>query len=123
MRAIRSDNIPAGPDLARVLERIEEHLALLKRNRSQPSLDWLTVAEAASMLKVSRDTIERLVASGEVRSATIETAKSHGQRKLRRIRRDWLEDYLESKAEQACRSNEKARPRRRRLKFTPDFFG
>lgn len=123
MKEDGNNNGTAVPDLARVLEKIEEHLAVLRRERSRSPQDWLTIAEAASLMKVSRDTIERLVASGEIQSASIETSKGRGRRSLHRIRRDWLEDYLVSRAGNARSPDVRARPRRRRLRLDHDFFG
>lgn len=123
MKVVGTQDDSQIPDVARILERIEEHLAILKRQHASPTQDWLTIAEAASLMKVSRDTIERLVASGEIQSASIKTSKGRGRRSLHRIRRDWLEDYLVSRAGNARSPEVRPRPRRRRLRLDHDFFG
>lgn len=47
---------------------------------------WLTVREVADLLRVSKMTVHRLLAAGDLRSIRI--------RRTIRIRRSWLADYL-----------------------------
>ena len=93
---------PSKPDpdqkLLQVLEQIEAHLSDLRRSSSKSGEDWLTVMDAADELKVSRDTVERLISSGRIRVSEITTKAGKGLRRRYRIRRDWLEAYLMEKS-------------------------
>jgi excisionase family DNA binding protein len=80
--------------VARTLQKIEEHLAALRDGYAKASRDWLTVQEAADELRVSRDTIERLIGSGKLRAAEVATRMGTGLRHRYRIRREWLDEYL-----------------------------
>jgi excisionase family DNA binding protein len=55
--------------------------------------EWLTVAEAATVMKVGRKLIYREVAAGRLRAAHI------GGRRDIRIARTWVDDYLRACAE------------------------
>jgi excisionase family DNA binding protein len=65
----------------------DEFAAVLSTQRTEPH-KWLNVREAAEYLRVSQRTLERLVASGEIRSANVE--------RRRIIRREWLDEYATS---------------------------
>jgi excisionase family DNA binding protein len=123
MKAASSDSEIPMVNLARVLEQIEAHLAALRNDQANSPQEWLKVDEAAEYLKVSRDTIERLIASGQMRAAAIDTPNGCGRRSRYRIRRDWLDDYMVNKAGKARGAVEMALSRRRRLKLSHDFFG
>ena len=66
-----------------ILDALREQIAAV--SQPQPQREWLTLAEAAEYLPVSQRTLERLVASGELRSARVE--------RRRFIRREWLDSY------------------------------
>jgi len=72
-------------DLTRVLTHIEEHLAALRAERARSLEDWLTVEEVAKALKLSRDTVERLIGSGQLKAAAIDTPRGRGRRSRHRI--------------------------------------
>jgi excisionase family DNA binding protein len=57
---------------------------------------WLTVEQAATYLNVSPDTVERLASSGKLRSSEVKTDRSKGRRATRRIRREWLDEFMEA---------------------------
>jgi excisionase family DNA binding protein len=73
----------------RVREIIREEVAA----RAPVQREWLTVADAADYLCVSRRTLERLVANGDVRSSVV------GGRRI--IRREWLDEYATTREERA----------------------
>jgi excisionase family DNA binding protein len=92
--ADKTTDIPAGNEVLRVLQRIEEHLAAL-RNGAHPAANrWLTIDEAAEELQLSQDTLERLIASGQLKAAELTTHAGRGFRRRYRVRRDWLDAYL-----------------------------
>lgn len=78
----------------RVLERIEAHLAALRNGATQQAREWLTIRDAAEVLKVSSDTIERLIAGGKLQASEIATGEGTGMRHRYRIRRAWLDAFL-----------------------------
>lgn len=80
--------------VAETLHRIEEHLAAIRNGSSTTAREWLTIQDVADELQVSRDTIERLIASGRLKAAEIRTPSGRGHRHRYRIRREWLEDFL-----------------------------
>jgi excisionase family DNA binding protein len=88
-------NLAALDERIRAIFR-EEIAALQPEQR-----EWLTVPEAADYLRVSQRTLERLVASGDVRSSTVD--------RRRIIRREWLDAYATAREEAAPT----APPRRR----------
>ena len=48
---------------------------------------WLTVAEAVAYCRMSRSTLFRAIAEGELRAG--------GTARRRRFRREWLDEWLE----------------------------
>ena len=113
---------PALSDMkiARTLRHIEEHLAKLREQQQTASRVWLTVGDVASELQVSRDTIERLIASGMLRVTTIRTPNAHGLRCRYRIRREWVEAFLLKNMRPELGEEPK---RSRRQKPDRDFIG
>ncbi len=119
-----------GPDnpilterLAEVLERLEEHLLSMRKERVKSPQDWLTLDEAADELRVSRDTVERLVASGQIRAVTIETPRSKGRRSLYRIQRTWIDDYMQTRVRPTTPPVRPIPRRRRHSRPDHDFIG
>ena len=117
------DNLNNATDVRELLEQIEEHLAALRAGRTSPEKEWLTITEVADELKVSRDTIERLIGSGQMKAASIETPKGRGKRSRYRVRRDWMEDFMLSKTKSEQRTPRQNHCRRPRLKLPYDFIG
>jgi excisionase family DNA binding protein len=89
-----------GLQMVQALEKIEQHLAFLRTNQQCGISDWLTISEAATELKVSEDTIQRLVGYGKLKAAEIETPMGKGQKKRHRIHRDWIKEYMVSNVKQ-----------------------
>ena len=86
----------SGSDAAATLRRIEEHLAAILQQQERRSRTWLTIQEVAQELQVSRDSIDRLIASGKLKAAPIATSESNGRRKMHRIKTAWVEEFLDS---------------------------
>jgi len=87
--------------------------ATSKRATSKADTPWMTVAQVAAELILSDDLVLKLCTSGKLRSVPIGDGK---ERKLRRIRREWLEDYLKEceRADQQIRRSLAAPARRGR---------
>ena len=81
-------------EVAQTLQRIEQHLAAMREAQRTSTREWLTVQDVADELRVSRDTIERLVASGQLKAAELRTLAGLGRRRRYRIRREWVEEFL-----------------------------
>lgn len=113
-------DIPEAIDLLQVLLRIEAHLAAMRPGPAFHSMQWLTVDQVAKELDISRDTVERWVASGRLQAAQLTTSAGSGARRRYRIRRDWLEAFLE-KSVRSRVAGDRKRSRALRAKF--DFIG
>lgn len=70
---------------------VREELSQAETVSAPPAQAWFTVEEAAAYLRVSKRTLERLVASGEVRSSTTE--------RRRIIRCAWLDEFAAAREE------------------------
>lgn len=81
-------------NVAILLERIDQLLHALQNSSAQPISEWLTVAEVAAELRVSRDTVERLIATRKIRFTEIVTGEGVGLRHRYRIRREWVANFL-----------------------------
>lgn len=117
-----NNEIPAAPDVAETLHRIEQHLAALRRIQEAASRDWLTIQDVADGLQISRTTVERLIHSGRLQAAEIKSANGTGQRVRFRIRREWIERFLLTNTR--SRGQEPLRkPSYRTNKGAVDFIG
>lgn len=85
---------PSNAELLQVLQQIEAHLAALRTGTTAARPDWLTIDEVASELKLSRDSVERLIAAGRLKAAEVTGAAGRGRRRRFRIHRDWVEQFL-----------------------------
>lgn len=104
-----------------ILRKIEAHLAALRAEATTPSRSWLTVSEAANLLQVSRDTIERMITAGQLRAARLDTKQGRGDRTRYRIHRDWTDECL-SETRPQVRNGQQFK--RRRGKSQPiDYIG
>lgn len=75
-------------------------------------MPWLTPAQIAEELVISERLVLKLCLSGELRSSPV----SGGSRKTRRIKREWLDDYLSQceRQDRAARKSLVPPPRSRR---------
>lgn len=87
---------PTTEDLLQVLQQIEGHLAALRAGTASARPDWLTVDEVAGELKLSRDSVERLIACGRLQAAEVTGVSGRGRRRRVRIHRDWVDAFLKS---------------------------
>ena len=110
-------------DLTRVLTQIEEHLAALRAEHARSPEDWLTVEEVAKALKLSRDTVERLIGSGQLKAAAIDTPRGRGRRSRHRIRRDWMDEFMQQRTAAKTSPVPPATRHKRRFKTDHDFIG
>lgn len=106
---------PTTEDLLHVLQQIEAHLAALRSGTVSARPDWLTVDEVARELKLSRDSVERLIAVGRLRAAEVTGVPGRGRRRRLRIHRDWVAEFLDASVRLRAAS---PRPRRGRSNNT-----
>ncbi len=85
---------PTNEDLLHVLQQIEAHLAALRMGTTSARADWLTVDEVARELKLSRDSVERLIACGRLQAAEVTGIGGRGRRRRFRMHRDWVDAFL-----------------------------
>ena len=82
-------------NLAKNLDRFFE---LIQNIRNTSYTEWLTVAEVAQELKVSKSIIYRLIRSGEIESINVVDSKGKiAQKGHYRIHRSCLQQYVENK--------------------------
>ena len=117
-----ANNILASKEVLRVLQQIEEHLAALRDGAPAADSQWLTITEVADELRVSRETVERLIAAGRLHAAELTTQAGRGVRRRHRIRRAWMEAFLIESARSSQKSARKCR-RRRASRTRVDFIG
>jgi excisionase family DNA binding protein len=117
------NNRISSEKLAEVLERIEEHLSSMRNERAKPIQDWLTIEEVAEELRLSRDSIERLVGSGQMKAAAIDTPRGKGRRSRFRIRREWIEEFMQTRVRPPAPPVHSIPHRRRRSGTDHDFIG
>jgi len=118
----RTADIPETVELLQVLLRIEAHLAAMRPGGAFQTMQWLTVDQVAKELELSRDTVERWVSSGRLPAAQLTTSAGIGTRCRFRIRRDWLEDFLQ-KSVRSHFADDRKRRRNRALRAKIDFIG
>ncbi|MGB2986335.1 MAG: helix-turn-helix domain-containing protein [Phycisphaerae bacterium] len=111
-----------GDHVAELLERIEQHLGAIREGILNEPRQWLTVAQVAEELQVSRDTVERLVASGRLRVSQVDTSEGNGRRHRYRIHRDWIDDFLQGNIRPMPPSDRPHRRRPYRGRYV-DFIG
>lgn len=91
-----TNTTPSNGDLLQVLQQIEAHLAALRQGVAAPRPDWMTVEEVAKELRLSRDSVERLIAGGRLQAAEVTGIPGRGRRRRLRVRREWIDDFLKS---------------------------
>jgi excisionase family DNA binding protein len=107
-----------------LLRKIEEHLAAMRSSYRTAHAEWLTVDQVAEYMGTSRDTVERLIASGQLKASEFSTSKGCGRRHRHLVHRDWVEEFLLGNIRQPASSS-----RRRRRHFSAgdlpqrDFIG
>jgi excisionase family DNA binding protein len=80
---------------------------------------YLTIAQAAKLLRVGEDTIQRMITNGDLPVVEITGQKSGGGRKLKRILRESLQAAIKKKE----RTEYSPAARSRKRNPTPDFIG
>ncbi len=104
-------SVPGEPSLVALLARIEAHLDAIRNAHETANHEWLTVAEVAAELRVSRATVERLIHAGHLQAATITTSQGRGSRHRFRVRRAWIDAFLESQSTPKPHAQRPRRPR------------
>jgi excisionase family DNA binding protein len=89
-------DISVGRQMLEKLSEIAQHLAILRSQVHNPPREWLTIGETARELQLSIDTIQRLIHSGKLKAARLETEKVQGRRCRYRIHREWIIELMNS---------------------------
>lgn len=94
-RACRDDaDCSVCKEMLRNLERFTD---MLQRTRTH-SAQWLTVDDVAAELKLSKSIVYRIIRNGEMTAMNVvETGGRMAQKGHYRIKREWLEKYVEQK--------------------------
>jgi excisionase family DNA binding protein len=76
---------------------MERFADMLQKTRAH-SGQWLTVEDVAAELKISRSIVYRIIRNGEMIAINVvETGGRIAQKGHYRIKREWLDKYVESK--------------------------
>lgn len=86
--------------------------------RAAAPAEWMTEAEAAEAMAVSRTTLRKLIAAGELTASN--AAPSGSARRLLRIARAELVRFMEARQ---CPSTNRPDRRRRRRREIPNHLG
>jgi excisionase family DNA binding protein len=102
--------IDLPPELVERLAERAAELVLARLSEEAAGSPWLTVDEAAEYARLSTRTLERLLARGRLRSASV------GRRRL--LHRDELDRYLQAATREDVAPTTPPRRRRRTLDAT-----
>lgn len=116
-----TNTTPGNGDLLHVLLQIEAHLAALRQGAAGPRPDWMTVDEVANELRLSRDSVERLIACGRLQAAEVTGVAGRGRRRRYRVRREWIDDFLKASIRHHA-THRTSRRRALRSSSTIDFI-
>jgi excisionase family DNA binding protein len=110
------------------LEHLDELLSTQEWPPAQPETEpeppgpYLTIQEAARLLKVGEDTVERLISSGQLKAAEISGKGKSAGRKIRRIRREAVDELMKA-TETSHEQSRSPRRRTRRNDSPKDYIG
>ncbi len=83
---------------AELLSSLGRFFEMLQGARSCPESEWLTVGDVAQELKISASIVYRLIRNGDLEAVNIVDSNGRiAQRGHYRIKRSWLERYLDVK--------------------------
>lgn len=111
----QSTNITlSNGEVLQVLQQIEAHLAALRQGAAAVRPEWLTVEEVAKELRLSRDSVERLIACGRLQAAEVTGVPGRGHRRRYRVLREWIELFLKTSAnrQETNRTTRRSFPRK-----------
>lgn len=80
-----------------MLRNLERFVDMLQRTRTH-SAQWLTVDDVAAELKLSKSIVYRIIRNGEMTAINVvETAGRMAQKGHYRVKREWLDKYIDQK--------------------------
>ena len=80
-----------------MLRNLERFADMLQRTRTH-SAQWLTVDDVAAELKLSKSIVYRIIRNGEMTAINVvETAGRMAQKGHYRVKREWLNKYIDQK--------------------------
>ena len=106
-----------------MLRNLERFADILQRTRTH-SAQWLTVDDVAAELKLSKSIVYRIIRNGEMTAINVvETGGKMAQKGHYRVKREWLEKYIELKTVKSM-SPAQTRPfRTRKLPQVKNYLG
>lgn len=115
------------PQTINCLRRIAEAIEAIAEDVARRSREWLDPADVAEEIRVSSDTVKRLMDEGRLRYKCIRTRQGSGKRGLRRVKRAWLDEYMNKSEAAAVRPAVSPTPGRRKHRTTDleevDYIG
>jgi excisionase family DNA binding protein len=106
-----------------MLHNLERFADMLQRTRAH-SGQWLTVDDVAAELKLSKSIVYRIIRNGEMTAINVvETAGRMAQKGHYRVKREWLEKYIEQKTVVKIQQQRNRPVRSRKLPQVKNYLG
>ena len=107
-----------------LLRQMEQLLDMLVDVQRESLSDWLTVAEVASELKISKSIVYRLIRNGELEAVNIvDNTEKISQKGHYRIEKSCLKKFLESKRVKFLLGKSRRSSSARKLPKVKDYLG
>jgi excisionase family DNA binding protein len=107
-------------DMVRNLERFVD---MLQRTRIHAA-QWLTVDDVAAELKLSKSIVYRIIRNGEMTAINVvETAGRMAQKGHYRVKREWLDKYVDQKTVIKTPQHQDRAIRSRKLPQVKNYIG
>jgi excisionase family DNA binding protein len=106
-----------------MLRNLERFADMLQRTRTH-SAQWLTIDDVAAELKLSKSIVYRIIRNGEMTAINVvETAGRMAQKGHYRIKREWLEKYIDQKTVKSPPLSQTKTVRIRKLPLVKNYLG
>ena len=106
-----------------MLRNLERFVDMLQRTRTH-SAQWLTVDDVAAELKLSKSIVYRIIRNGEMTAINVVgTAGRMAQKGHYRVKREWLEKYIEQKTVKSLPPAQIRTFRTRKLPQVKNYLG
>ena len=107
-----------------LLTNMEQFFDVLQNTRNSIAPNWLTVAEVASELRISKTVVYRLIRSGELEAINIvDNVRKIAQKGHYRVNRSSLTKYVESKKVNPLPDESHRRPPPRQFPSVKNHLG
>jgi len=106
-----------------MLRNLEQFVDMLQRTRTH-SAQWLTVDDVAAELRLSKSIVYRIIRNGEMTAINVvEAGGRMSQKGHYRVKREWLEKYIDQKTVKSSPSAQTRTFRTRKLPQVKNRLG